>query len=82
MKRLISIRKNIRKNNKTKITNIISQPKERPVVNVGRHVNLETVQLISLNAINATKREIGQSYVEHQVNENIQILMQITKLSV
>ena len=51
-----------------------NQPKERLVVNVGRHMHLETFQLISRNAINATKRDIRQSYVENQVNEDIQIL--------
>ena len=73
---------NIRKNTRKEIKNIKNQPKERLVVNLGRQMNLETVQLISRNAINATKRDIVQSYVENQVNENIQILMQITKLTV
>ena len=52
------------------------------MVNMGRHMNLDNVQLISRNAIHSTKRDIGQSYVENQVNENIQILMKITKLTV
>ena len=67
---------------KKKIMNIKNQPKERLVVHLGRNINLETVQLINRNAINATKRDIGQTYIENQVNDNTQILMQILKLTV
>ena len=53
------------------MTNIKNQSKERLVVNVGRHMDLETVQLVSRYTINATKMNIAQSYIENQVNEYI-----------
>ena len=73
-------KKNTRKNSRIKITNTRNQQSERLVVNAEGRMNLETVQHISRNAINATKRDIGQSYAENQVNEHIQKLMRITKL--
>ena len=58
------------------------KPEERKTCGkCGRTHEFGTVQHISRNAIHATKRDIGQSYAENQVNEHIHKFMRITKLT-